>query len=170
MSQMSAATAEAVASPPAPGPTSVKAPIASQVYQIGAELGESGFEVVQVLPDFGTGAVGILRRRLVDRILREQGRRFRRRILEGREDLMRLVEIERSLALDHGGADLALVAIGFHQRLARGDRVLLGYGGGDAKRNRRNRKYGTNHVMVSPLGGTAPKQRTDGIIRFCRHA
>src|SRR5208282_4711157 len=35
---------------------------------VGAELGEPGFEVFQVLPDFRAGAEGIVRRRLIDRI------------------------------------------------------------------------------------------------------
>ena len=57
---------------------------------------------------------------------------------------MHLGQIERRLALDHAGADLAVIAVGLHQRLTRGNRVLLGNSGGDAERNRGDHKHGTN--------------------------
>src|ERR1700678_4346327 len=63
---------------------------------------------------------------------------------------MRLVDIERRLTLHHGGADFGLVAIGFHQRLTRRDRVLLGNSRAHAERNRSNDKHGADHVILFP--------------------
>jgi hypothetical protein len=37
-----------------------------------------------------------------------------------------LSEIERGFTLDHSGPDLGLVAIVLHERLTRGNRILLG--------------------------------------------
>ena len=114
-------------------------------FGIFAELDELGFEVGHVLPDLRVGggiATGL-------RSIREQRRHLRRRVLERHENLLRRGEIERRLALGHGGADLGLIAVGLHQRPARGDRVLLGHGDGHAKCNGSHGEHGTNHVVVS---------------------
>jgi transposase len=83
-------------------------------FRVAAKFSEACFEIVHTLPDFRTGAIRIIRRRLVDQIFLKQGRPLGRRILKRCENLASLCEIERSLALYHGGSDLRLITILLH--------------------------------------------------------
>src|ERR1700722_780040 len=131
------------------------------VLGVGAELGEPRFEVIDIFSDLRIGcgvAAGL-------GIVGEQRRRLGGGILEGGEDLARLLDIERRFTLGHRCADLGLVAIGLHQRLARGDRILLRESGAGTQGDNGDGGHGPENRQppLSPLhraGCAAPCIRT----------
>src|SRR5262249_19821128 len=115
---------------------------------IAGKLGEPGGEIGPVFPNrrqcrgipAGLG------------IVREERRRFFARLGEGRGHLFRCGEIEGLLGLQHVGGDLALIAVGLHQRLAGGDRVALCHQRGGAEPEHCNDERGADHLSCSLCG------------------
>src|ERR1700745_135052 len=111
---------------------------------LAGKLGEPGGEIGLVLPNRGQCrgiATGL-------GIVREEYRRLLACLGEGREHLFRCVEIEGLLGLQHVGGNLALVAIGLHQRLASSDRVALRHQRGGPEREHCNNKRGADHLVL----------------------
>src|SRR6266566_4348031 len=84
------------------------------------------------------------------RTVREQRRRLRGRVGKGREDRMRLGEIERRFALGHGGAGFGLISVFLHERLAGGDRIGLRGNGSHGERHRGSGEQDAAHSVILP--------------------
>jgi hypothetical protein len=111
---------------------------------VAGKLGELGGEIRLVLPNRGQCrgiATGL-------GIVREECGRLLARLGEGREHLFRGVEIEGLLGLQHVGGNLALVAVGLHQRLAGSDGIALRHQRGGAERKHCNDKGGADHLVL----------------------
>src|SRR5262245_47995043 len=111
---------------------------------VAGELGEPGGEIGLVLPNHGQcrGIAATLG------IVREECRRLLARLGEGRKHLFRCVEIEGLLGLQHVGGNLALFAIGLHQRLAGSDGIALRHQRGGPEREYCNDKRGADHLLL----------------------
>src|SRR5215211_1739258 len=108
------------------------------------ELGQPRLEIGLVLPDRrkrGGIAAGF-------RVFRKKGVRLCD-VLIRRENLLGLVQGERLLPFRHLRADPGLLAVGLHDGLAGGDRVLLGHHGGDPNRDSGDSEHGTDDHVVS---------------------
>src|SRR5262245_38621110 len=124
------------------------------------ELRQLGVEIGLVLPDRRQC------RRVAPRLrtLRKQ-RVHLGDLLVGGENQLRLGEIERLLALRHLAAEPGLLAVGLHDGLAGGNRILLGGDGGHAERNGSNRKHSADDHVVSLMALFRSGPPLRGVIR-----
>src|ERR1700719_1799513 len=111
---------------------------------LAGKLGEPGVEIGFVFPDRRKSrgvATGL-------GIVREECGRLLARLGEGREHLFRGVEIEGLLGLQHVGGNLALVAVGLHQRLAGSDGIALSHQRGGPEREHCNDERSADHLLL----------------------